>query len=369
MTEKAPAAKTAGDSPVDLPGPQQCRKFSAAVLKWFDQHGRKHLPWQQNPTPYRVWVSEIMLQQTQVTTVIPYFEKFMHSFPDVQALAAATRDQVLQHWSGLGYYARGRNLHKSAMQIVEQHNGQFPQTIEGLLELPGIGRSTAGAILSLACGQPAPILDGNVKRVLCRHYTIDGWYGTTSVQKSLWRLTDAVTPAKCTGEYNQGMMDLGATLCTRSSPACDRCPVSNTCRALATGTPTSWPHKKPKKVRPVRSTCMLIVQDSSGAVLMERRPPAGIWGGLWGFPEYADTESALAAAESIGVIDAGPSQWQPLEHTFTHFHLKINPLHIRLKEAGDQKVSDNGCVWHHPGAELGGFAAPVSQLLTVLEKM
>ena len=220
-----------------LPTDAQARQFSRAVLKWFKQHGRTHLPWQQDPTPYRVWVSEIMLQQTQVTTVIPYFEKFMGRFPTIESLAAASQDQVLQHWSGLGYYARGRNLHKAARVIVSQHGGDFPATIDGLVALPGIGRSTAGAILSLACGQSTSILDGNVKRVLCRHYTVAGWYGQSSVEKYLWRLTDSLTPASRAAEYNQAMMDIGATLCARSSPACDRCPVLKTCGAAASAAP------------------------------------------------------------------------------------------------------------------------------------
>ena len=350
----------------NLPAPASCRKFSDAVLKWFESHGRKHLPWQQNPTPYRVWVSEIMLQQTQVATVVPYFEKFMSSFPDVEALAAATQDQVLQHWSGLGYYARGRNLHAAATIVAEQHNGVFPVTIEGLVALPGIGRSTAGAILSLANGQPASILDGNVKRVLCRHYQVDGWYGQSAVEKYLWSLTDAVTPLVQTAEYNQAMMDLGATLCTRSSPACKRCPLQKTCGATRTGQPTDWPHKKPKKDKPHRTTWMLIMEDVNGAVLMERRPPSGIWGGLWGFPQFDSKAAALSHAKEFGPKQSSVSQWSPVQHTFSHFHLKITPVYVRVPPRNANEVLENQCVWYLPGTELGGFAAPVSQLLEKL---
>lgn len=349
-----------------LPTSAACKKFSSAVLEWFELHGRTHLPWQQNPTPYRVWVSEIMLQQTQVTTVIPYFEKFMQSFPDVSALAAATQDQVLQHWSGLGYYARGRNLHKAAQIVTEQHNGVFPLTIDDLVALPGIGRSTAGAILSLASGQSTSILDGNVKRVLCRHYRVDGWYGQAAVEKYLWCLTDAVTPLAGTGKFNQAMMDLGATLCTRSSPACERCPLVATCGAATTGRPADWPHKKPKKEKPHRSTWMLIVENTGGEVLMERRPPSGIWGGLWGFPQFDDKAAAMAAVKKMGSVQGRSVQWSPILHTFTHFHLKIEPLYVRLKSPHVKSVLESRQVWYQPGTELGGFAAPVSQLLEKL---
>lgn len=346
-----------------LPAKAACRKFSASVLKWFELHGRKHLPWQHNPTPYRVWVSEIMLQQTQVTTVIPYFEKFMQSFPDVGALAAATQDQVLQHWSGLGYYARGRNLHAAAQIVAEQYGGVFPLTSEGLVALPGIGRSTAGAILSLASGQSASILDGNVKRVLCRHYQVEGWYGQSAVEKYLWGLTDAVTPTDRTGDYNQAMMDLGATLCTRSSPACERCPLVKTCRATATNNPTDWPHKKPKKEKPHRTTWMLILENTKGELLMVRRPPSGIWGGLWGFPQFDDKAAAMEIVKQMGSVQGRSRQWSPVQHTFTHFHLKISPLYVRLKSTHVDNVLESREVWYRPGTELGGFAAPVTQLL------
>ena len=224
-------------APVSLSSTAQ-KQFAKAVLHWFDQFGRKTLPWQQEVTPYRVWISEIMLQQTQVTTVIPYYKRFMQSFPTLMALAQASQDNVLDHWTGLGYYARGRNLHKSARVIVEQYDGELPNTVEALEQLPGIGKSTAGAIVSLGVGRWAPILDGNVKRVLSRHYAVDGWYGKTAVQKKLWRLSEQLTPVKRSGHFNQAMMDLGATVCTRSNPHCAICPISKTCRALATGTPT-----------------------------------------------------------------------------------------------------------------------------------
>ena len=232
--------------------------FSDRVLHWFDAHGRKHLPWQQQISAYRVWVSEIMLQQTQVTTVIGYFERFMQRFPDVVTLANAPQDDVLHLWTGLGYYARARNLHKAAQQIATDHGGEFPQTLEQVMALPGIGRSTAGAILSIACGKSHPILDGNVKRVLARYYAIEGWPGKRAVEDTLWQHATENTPATRTNHYTQAMMDLGAMICTRSKPACDKCPLQSDCIAYAQGKQNEYPGKKPKKTLPVKSTVMWI---------------------------------------------------------------------------------------------------------------
>lgn len=349
-----------------LPTKKQSVEFAASVLDWFDVHGRKDLPWQQNPTPYRVWVSEIMLQQTQVTTVKPYFERFMQQFGRVELLAAATQDEVLALWTGLGYYARGRNLHKAAQIIVQDHKGELPVTIDGLVALPGIGRSTAGAILSLACNQSAPILDGNVKRVLCRTYCVDGWYGQSSVEKYLWALTTAVTPLKNTGKFNQAMMDLGATVCTRTKPNCSRCPLQNICQAYASGSPGDWPHKKPRKAKPVRNTLMLLLVDDD-AVLLQRRPPSGIWGGLWSFPQFDDLDSLHQFAQALGRYDKDQvEQWHKVKHSFTHFDLEITPVKIALNRASGRRIMDeeSGC-WVDD--ELpGGCAAPVKRLLDKL---
>lgn len=239
--------------------------FALRVLEWFDVHGRKHLPWQQDKTPYKVWVSEIMLQQTQVATVIPFFEKFMQRFPDLQSLADAPEDDVLAHWSGLGYYARARNLHKCAQIAMVEHDGQLPQDIDELVALPGIGLSTAGAVLSLSLGQNHPILDGNVKRVLARHRAVPGWPGSTLVLNKLWDISRQLTPATRTADFNQAMMDIGATLCARSRPACDRCPVASDCLALATDSIGLYPGKKPKKEKPVKSTFMLLLSEMRAA--------------------------------------------------------------------------------------------------------
>ena len=221
--------------------------FAARVLEWFDQHGRKDLPWQRDTTPYRVWVSEIMLQQTQVKTVIPYFERFMAALPQVQALAEAPEDRVLHLWTGLGYYARARNLHRSAQRVARELDGQFPETLAGLCDLPGVGRSTAGAILSIALGQRASILDGNVKRVLARYHRVEGWPGRSAVHQSLWDIAEQYTPAERCADYSQAIMDLGATLCTRSKPACDDCPLRGDCEARLHGVKHSIQAKSRKK--------------------------------------------------------------------------------------------------------------------------
>ncbi|MGY8869166.1 MAG: A/G-specific adenine glycosylase, partial [Pseudomonadales bacterium] len=263
------------------------QKFNTAVLDWFDQHGRHNLPWQQDKTAYFTWISEIMLQQTQVTTVIPYFERFIERFPDVQTLANAEQDEVLHLWTGLGYYARARNLHKTAQIVATDYYGEFPQTVEALEQLPGIGRSTAGAVLSISTGKRAAILDGNVKRVLARFYALEGWTGSTANQKTLWEYAERNTPQKRVGEYTQAMMDLGATLCTRSKPSCPSCPLQNHCTALKLGRSSEFPHPKPKKKIPVKQTIMLLLQDEQQQTLLQQRPPTGLWGGLWSLPEVA----------------------------------------------------------------------------------
>jgi len=351
--------------------------FSNRVLDWFDQHGRKHLPWQQQPTPYSVWVSEIMLQQTQVATVIPYFERFMVSFPTLTGLASAPLDDVLAHWSGLGYYARGRNLHQCARTVVADHNGALPSSLDALMALPGIGRSTAGAILSLGHGEPAAILDGNVKRVLARWRAIDGWPGKTAVLATLWELTEKLTPPCRTGAYNQAMMDLGATLCTRSRPACERCPLRDDCAGRLAGNALDFPGKKPKKVLPVKQTYMLAIRDKNGQLLLEKRPPSGIWGGLWSLPEVPDREAIGERLQGFGlqampaVVAGAISPVASLRHTFSHYHLDIQVLAIdgatALSRACD-RVGETQAIewWDNSGQLPGGVAAPVKKILKSL---
>jgi A/G-specific adenine glycosylase len=339
--------------------------LASDVLDWFDRHGRKDLPWQLDPSPYRVWVSEIMLQQTRVGVVIPYFERFMVRFPTVKDLAAAEPDEVLHLWSGLGYYARARNLHRAARVLVAEHGGRLPADIRAVQGLPGIGRSTAGAILSLALGQRHAILDGNLKRVLARYYAVSGWPGRSEVLKHLWQLAEACLPAERVGAYNQAMMDLGATLCTRSAPGCERCPLNNGCAALASGTPTAFPEPKPRKVLPNRSTLLLVVQNPAGEVLLERRPPAGIWGGLWSLPECdSEDEAADWCWERLGIHPSRVEKLPLRRHTFSHFHLHIRPLRIELGAESTAVADVDGPAWYNlRQTGVVGVAAPVARIL------
>ena len=337
--------------------------FSARVLAWFDEHGRKHLPWQHPKDPYRVWVSEVMLQQTQVQTVIPYFERFMQRFPDVVALASAPVDDVLAHWSGLGYYARARNLHKAAVTIRDEHKGEFPRDFDDVAALPGIGRSTAGAILSLSHGDRFAILDGNVKRVLARHAAIDGWPGQTRVLNTLWALSEERTPNARVDNYNQAMMDLGATLCVRSKPACLLCPVSDDCEARREGDVARYPGKKPKKAKPLKTTTMVLAMHGE-QVYLQRRPPQGIWGGLWSFPETAD-DVADWSNRTLGRRPDEEERWQALRHSFSHYDLDILPVVIRVESSVATESDEAG--WFRLDAEPpGGIAAPVARLLDSL---
>ena len=299
--------------------------FPDRLLAWYDQHGRKDLPWQHPRAPYGVWVSEIMLQQTQVTTVIGYFDRFMTRFPSVNDLAKAPQDEVLHLWTGLGYYARARNLHKAAQVIVTEHGGDLPDDLAALQTLPGIGRSTAGAILAQGFNTRAVILDGNVKRVLTRHGAVEGFPGKTAVAQTLWKLAEANTPVTRIADYTQAIMDLGATLCVRRSPNCDACPVSTDCAALQANRVSEFPFAKPKKVKPVKTARMYVVRGGDGDVLLEQRPQEGIWGGLWNPPEravdYADT--SFLAEYDLRVQEV--LQGTPFRHTFSHYHLDITP--------------------------------------------
>ncbi|MHA7816553.1 MAG: A/G-specific adenine glycosylase [Pseudohaliea sp.] len=343
-------------------------RFAARLLAWYDGHGRKHLPWQQGITPYRVWVSEIMLQQTQVSTVIPYFERFMAAFPDVQALAAADSDDVLHHWTGLGYYARARNLHRAAQAVVAEHGGQFPETVAELESLPGIGRSTAGAVVSIACGGRAPILDGNVKRVLARYHAVSGWPGRSAVLKALWEHAETHTPEERVADYTQAIMDLGATVCTRSRPACDGCPLAGGCRARADGNPADYPGRKPRRQLPQRQTAFLLARHPDGAWLLEKRPPSGIWGGLWCFPELAAAGDADGwCRERLRAEPAGSEELASFRHTFSHYHLDITPVVVRLARVGEAVEEDGRRVWYDPvSPPRVGLAAPVARLLDTL---
>jgi A/G-specific adenine glycosylase len=342
--------------------------FASRLLDWFDLHGRKGLPWQV-ADPYRVWVSEIMLQQTQVQTVIPYFNRFIGRFADVQALADAPLDEVLHHWSGLGYYARARNLHASAQKICDEFAGELPRTAAELEALPGIGRSTAAAILALSFGQRHAILDGNVKRVLARHAAVSGWPGSTAVAEQLWALSEKYTPAERVGDYTQAIMDLGATLCTRSKPKCELCPLQIDCAAFALGKTGQLPESKPRKSKPLRETTMILVTQA-GRVLLERRPAAGIWGGLWSLPEVSDQAPADWCRQQLGTGAVSETQWAQLRHSFSHYDLDIRPVLLCLD--GAPRLAHDVCdaVWYRPGDKPpGGIAAPVRKLLDLVAEM
>ncbi|ABI58035.1 A/G-specific adenine glycosylase [Alkalilimnicola ehrlichii MLHE-1] len=339
----------------------------AAILAWFDRHGRHDLPWQHPATPYRVWVSEVMLQQTQVATVVPYFHRFMRRFPSPRALADAPQEEVLALWAGLGYYARARNLHRAAQHIRDQYGGELPADLDALEALPGIGRSTAGAIHSLGQGRRAVILDGNVKRVLARWHAVDGWPGRTAVARRLWALAEHYTPAHRCADYNQAMMDLGATVCTRRTPRCHECPLQARCAGHASGRPEAWPTPKPKRRRPLRQTRMLILQHGD-RVLLQRRPPSGVWGGLWSLPEAAVDADPKSAAAALGLKVDQAGHWPPLRHAFSHFELDIHPIHLRVSGAG-QAVKESDTLWqsiHDTGARA--VAAPVARLLERLRE-
>jgi A/G-specific adenine glycosylase len=335
--------------------------FQTHILTWFDQYGRKDLPWQKPITPYQVWVSEVMLQQTQVSTVIPYFNRFMQRFPDIESLANAPLDDVLQHWAGLGYYARGRNLHKAAGLIVAQ--GKFPQTLEGLTALPGIGLSTAGAILSIAFQQSAPILDGNVRRVLARFGGIEGWTGEAKINQQLWDISRFYTPQQRVADYTQAMMDLGATLCTRSKPLCLACPVAQFCVAKRDGKTALLPTPKPSKKTPVKTIVFLLLEDNQ-QILLEKRPPLGIWGGLWSLPEFADLAAARAWCLENRFVCHTEKIFPTQRHTFSHYHLDYTPLLIHSKNPENHVMESDFKLWYKLRAiHTLALPAPIARLL------
>ncbi len=343
-------------------------QFASQVLHWFDRHGRHDLPWQHDITAYRVWVSEIMLQQTQVTTVIPYFLQFMQRFPSVEELAAADVDKVLHLWTGLGYYARARNLHKAAQHIVENHGGELPQSVETLNALPGIGQSTAGAIAALSMNIRAPILDGNVKRVLTRYHRIDGWPEQSKVKQRLWDIADSATPTSRVADYTQAMMDLGATVCTRSRPNCDDCPLRTDCQAFKHDCIADHPGKKPRKVLPVKSVAMFIMQNSAGEVLLQKRPPTGIWGSLWSLPE-SPSKSELPNLAHLGLRHGKQTELGKIRHSFSHYHLDIVPIHLYADHRPNAVMDSSSWLWYPLDHSLEiGLAAPVKKLLTDLAR-
>jgi A/G-specific adenine glycosylase len=351
-----------------MPPPPYAQHLAPDLLAWWDRHGRKDLPWQRDPTPYRVWVSEVMLQQTQVSTVMRYYDRFMAAFPDVVALADATDDAVLHLWSGLGYYARARNLHRAARVVRDEHGGVVPADFATLASLPGIGRSTAGAILALSGNARHAILDGNVKRVLTRVFRIEGYPGDTAVAKQLWELADACTPHERVAQYTQAIMDLGASLCARARPACGLCPLQSGCEAQAAGVAAQLPARRAPKARPRRTTVLILARRPDGAVLLERRPPTGVWGGLWGFPEVADVDAVAAwCRDTLGTEPATTRQRPVLQHAFTHFDLDMTPVEAGLPATPPRVMEAGRYLWCDPRSpgQLG-LAAPVTRLLAAL---
>lgn len=311
-------------------------EFSQKIIAWQQVHGRHQLPWQNTHDAYAIWVSEIMLQQTQVQAVIAYYQRFMQRFPDVQALAAAPQEEVMRYWSGLGYYSRARNLHDAAQKIVDEFAGQFPQQMPDILSLPGIGRSTAAAISAFAFEQQQAILDGNVKRIFARHFLIQGWPGQPKIEKQMWQLAEQLLPHQNIVAYTQGLMDLGATLCTRSKPRCIECPIQSSCQAYAQQMVAILPTSKPKKSLPQKHTVMLIVLDGD-EVLLEKRPPSGIWGGLWSLPEISAQEIPDQVLQTRFALQAQASEpLAEVPHSFTHYKLNIIPQPMHLSERAPQ---------------------------------
>jgi A/G-specific adenine glycosylase len=340
--------------------------FAQRLIAWQRTHGRHDLPWQ-GADAYRVWLSEIMLQQTQVATVIPYYQHFTASFPTIAALAAATEEQVLAHWSGLGYYARGRNLHRAAQIIAEKHHGEFPREFEKILELPGVGRSTAAAICALAYHERRAILDGNVKRVLARYCGIAGWAGDKEVETKLWQQAEALLPQRDIAAYIQAQMDLGATLCTRSKPKCGECPVRSDCVAYQGGRVRELPTPRPRKVVPERYTTFLLLMHGND-ILLEKRPGTGIWGGLWCPPQFDDEAAAKDWFVQNGMDASHGERLATFTHTFTHFKLHITPLNIHLARK-PLRAAQPGSVWLDVDEALrAAIPTPVRSLLQELNR-
>lgn len=342
--------------------------FAERLLAWFDHHGRHNLPWQHPSEPYRVWLAEVMLQQTQVQTVIPYFTRFITALPDLASLAEASEEQVLALWSGLGYYSRARNLHATAKICLQRHDGALPQNFDKLMALPGIGRSTAGAVLAQAHDLPFPILDGNVKRVLTRWAGIEGWPGDTQIQKQLWALSEQLLPEQCLADYTQALMDLGATACTRSKPDCTRCPVRADCVALRDGRVELLPTPRARKSIPQRQCLMLLARDADGRALLQRREGSGVWQGLWSLPEA--TDEARLRHLVRGQIEASfrCESLPSFHHSFSHYRLEITPLLAHeVKARVGIAETDDGWRWVPEDAWSSlGLPAPVRRLLTAL---
>lgn len=357
--------------------------FAQRLLLWWKQHGRHDLPWQQQRTPYRVWLSEVMLQQTQVSTVIPYYQRFIDRFPDLASLARAQEDDVLALWSGLGYYSRGRNLHRCAQLCMSEHQGELPADVKTLTELPGIGSSTARAIISQAHNQVHAILDGNVKRVMARHAGISGWPGQSSVQRELWQAAESRLPKPDSGrgaDYTQAIMDLGATCCTPRQAQCHVCPVASDCQALARGLVNQLPARRPRAALPQRSAVFLLLHQADGQIWLQRRPGQGIWAGLWCLPQFEDVASAqlwldqawphLSSSKKAFVQLSETPHWAQFKHVFTHFKLNAQVYALECSTPGvtNGAAENDAGIWHGLDAALAlGLPQPIRRLLENLE--
>ncbi|HUO43826.1 MAG TPA: A/G-specific adenine glycosylase [Burkholderiales bacterium] len=349
-----------------MSAPPPASAFAGRVIRWQKRHGRHDLPWQRGSDPYRIWLAEIMLQQTQVTTVIPYYRRFLKRFPDLGALAAASLDDVLAQWSGLGYYSRARNLHRAAQQIVAHHRGRFPSDFETVLALPGVGRSTAAAICAFAFGERRAILDGNVKRVFARCFGVKGWPGAPRVENKLWALAESLLPRRGIEAYTQGLMDLGATVCTRSRPRCDVCPLRAACIALKRDKLAEFPAPRPRKALPHRRARMLVLLRG-GEVLLEKRAPSGIWGGLWSLPEAPPDEDVVALCRLRYGADIAPPLLLPtVAHGFSHFHFDIEPARCTVTRL-TPAAGEPGTLWLPVEDALdAAIPAPVRRILSAL---
>jgi len=349
--------------------------FANQLLHWYQTHGRQNLPWQNNRLPYNIWVSEIMLQQTQVTTVIDYYLRFIKRFPDVVSLASASSDEVLHLWSGLGYYTRARNLHRCAQQVVKEYQGEFPvNSLAAMESLPGIGPSTAAAICAFSTGKRAVILDGNVKRVVARYFAIEGWYGKTQVSRKLWQAADKLTPHHHLPEYTQAIMDLGAILCKRSKPKCEICPVASGCLAKQHNLTRVLPTPRPKKALPNQTRYALVILNSDGAIQLEKRPNQGIWGGLWSFPEFStqqELQDWITTHQPLAKLE--PSLKTVQKHLFSHYHLTLHLwiAHLTTPQLAENKASYSKRLNWYDLNQLGslGLAAPIKKLLPYLTQI
>ena len=353
------------------------KSFTQAVLTWAKANGRHDLPWHECKDPYLVWVSEIMLQQTQVKTVLPYYSRFIARYPNIQMLAKSSVDGVLHLWSGLGYYARGRNLHRCAEQVVQTYKGEFPQTLDEMTDLPGIGRSTAGAILSLAYGLPYPILDGNAKRILARYLLIQGWSGERQIEKQLWQITTRFLSTSQPDTYNQALMDLGATICRKKQPRCMECPLNSNCKTYEAGLQDSIPISRPRKELPTKEALFLIVENTKQEILLQKRTSKGVWRGLWSFPECSPKTRVKAwVKRELGNSAINIAKLNKYTHTFTHFRLDILPVHIKISQTDYDLVAkqrqDSTRRWYPKDINtvqennVIGIPKPVKQLLQLI---